>query len=88
MSLLPRNLKAAEVDAAILSACGAVGAEKSVSPDEVAKALDPDHWRTQLTKIRASARALAALGHIEILRKGKPIAPALAKGVIRLRLSA
>lgn len=86
MPLLPRNINAAEIDAAILSTCTAVGPDKSVSPDEIAKVLDPDHWRTQLTKIRASARALASVGSIEILRKGKPIAPALAKGVIRLRL--
>jgi hypothetical protein len=87
MSLLPRNLNAAEIDAAILSACIAAGHGKSVSPDDIAKQLDREHWRTQLTKIRASARALASVGSIEILRKGKPIAPALARGVIRLRLS-
>lgn len=85
MSLRPRNFDAAQIDAAILSACAAAG--KSVSPSDIAKILDPDHWRMHLTKIRASARALAAVGSIEILRKGKPVPPALARGVIRLRLS-
>jgi hypothetical protein len=63
----------------------ACGAARSVCPGDVARALDAD-WRPLLTPVRRAAARLAAAGRIDILRKGKPIAPEDMRGVIRLRL--
>jgi hypothetical protein len=75
---------------AILTLVAARGADKSICPTEAARALAPDApgdaWRKFLHPVRLAAQRLAKAGQIEILRKGKPIAPADAHGVIRLRL--
>lgn len=76
--------------AAILSLCEARGAEKSICPSEVARALagqDEKQWRLLMHPIREAALALAREGRITILRKGRPVDPAaMPKGVIRLRI--
>jgi hypothetical protein len=72
------------------------GAEKSICPSEVARALRPGlgagpdaSWQSLLPQVRRVAVGLARAGRIEILRKGRPVAPpedpATLKGVIRLR---
>jgi len=75
------------IEAAILSHVLACGPDGSIAPDEVAKAMGPD-WRSKLTAVRRAAVRMAVAGQIEILRKGKPVDPVQAKGVIRLRLGA
>jgi len=97
MSTKPRD-EAAE--AAILRLCGVCGTGKSISPSEAARLLDaetpvgsatdkePDRWRCGLPRIRQAAVMLAKASIIEILRKGKPIAPEAMRGVVRLRLRA
>ncbi len=61
----------------------------SISPVDAARALagDPqdDSWRRSLAPIRLAVMRLARAGRIDILRKGKPVAPENARGVIRLR---
>jgi hypothetical protein len=74
------------IEAAILSHVIARGADKSICPSEVARALGPD-WRTKLTAVRRAAIRLALAGQIEILRKGHPVDPTDVKGVIRLRVA-
>jgi hypothetical protein len=60
---------------------------KSVTPEDVARAANPDDWHRLLGPVRAAAQALAREGRLVILRKGKPVAnPAVFKGVYRLRL--
>ncbi|NDG50936.1 MAG: DUF3253 domain-containing protein [Rhodospirillales bacterium] len=54
--------------------------------DRVAQALAPENWRGLLTLVRQAAAALAAEGQIDILRKGKPVAPEDMRGVIRLAI--
>jgi hypothetical protein len=75
---------------AILDVLATRGATKSICPTDAARALagNPadDKWRAKLSPIRLAAQRLARAGKIEILRKGKPVAPEDAKGVIRLRL--
>ena len=61
------------------------GAGKSICPSEVARALAPD-WRGLMHRVRLVAFALAHERRIEILRKGVPVEPQAARGVIRLRL--
>jgi hypothetical protein len=64
---------------------------KSISPSDAARVLagNPagDSWRRSLAPIRLAAMRLAKAGQIELLRKGKPVAPEDARGVIRLRLA-
>jgi hypothetical protein len=76
---------------AILALCQARGAGKSICPTEAARALagnpGDDSWRSRLSPVRLAAVRLAKAGRIEILRKGKPIAPENIHGVIRLRLT-
>lgn len=73
------------VDIAILSLVAARGAGKSICPTEAAQALGPD-WRGKLSAVRRAAIRLAEAGQIDILRKGKRVEPAEARGVIRLAL--
>ncbi len=80
---LPAGEKA--IEAAILSHVAACGPGNSVSPSDIAMAMGPD-WRTKLSAVRRGAVRLAQAGQIDILRKGRPVAPTEAKGVIRLRL--
>lgn len=66
----------------------------SADPVEVARAFqaatqppspDPEAWHRHLSAVRRAALRLAGEGQIEILRKGKPVPPGEARGVIRLR---
>lgn len=73
----------------ILRLCTERGPAKSICPSEVARALaGPDErvWRLLMHPVRREAFRLAEAGRIEVLRKGRPIPPAEARGVIRLRL--
>jgi len=72
-------------------------APASADPVEVARAFqaatvpdstDPEAWHRHLSAVRRAALRLAGLGQVEILRKGKPVAPDGVRGVIRMRLPA
>lgn len=73
----------------VLRLCAERGADRSICPTEAARALAGDapdaDWRRRLPEVRAAAVALARAGRLDILRKGKPIAPDEVRGVIRLR---
>jgi Protein of unknown function (DUF3253) len=76
----------ARIESEILRQVTAHGADRSICPSEVARALDPELWRGLLTPVRRAAARLARTGQIDILRKGRPVDPtAEIKGVIRLR---
>lgn len=70
------------------------GATASICPTEAARELavrhgvaaQPEAWRQFLPAVRRAAVALAGTASIDILRKGKVIAPDAVHGVIRLRL--
>ncbi len=77
----------AEVETAIFDLLSAkVVPGKSVSPEEVARAVDPEGWRRLLGHVRAVARGLARQGKLVVLRHNKPADPGDFKGVYRLRL--
>jgi len=61
------------------------GPGKSVSPEDVARAVDPEGWRRRLGHVRAAAVGLARQGRLVITRHGKPADPEKFKGVYRLR---
>jgi hypothetical protein len=75
----------AAIDAEILSQTARRGAESSICPSEVARALAED-WRGLMGAVRARAVVLAQGRRIEILRKGKPVEGDAVRGVIRLRI--
>jgi hypothetical protein len=77
-----------DVEAAIFELLGKVPAGKSVSPEEVARSVDPEGWRRLLGHVRAISRGLARQGRLVVLRHGKPADPEHFKGVYRLRLPA
>jgi hypothetical protein len=74
------------VEAAIFELLGRLAPEKSVSPEEVARAVDPEAWRRRLGEVRATAVGLARQGRLVITRHGKPADPDRFKGVYRLKL--
>jgi hypothetical protein len=76
----------AQVEAAIFDLLAKVAPGKSISPEEVARAVDPACWRRELAKIRPVAVGLARAGRLVILRHGKPADPDEFKGVWRMRL--
>lgn len=74
------------VEAAILDLLAQVPAGKSISPEQVARAVDPESWRRMLGRVRTVAIGLARQGRLVITRHGKPADPDTFKGVYRLRL--
>ena len=59
---------------------------KSISPEDVAKAVEPERWSRLFGHVRTTAVNLAREGRIEILRHNKRVDPENFKGVYRLRL--
>jgi hypothetical protein len=76
----------AAVEAAIFDLLGKLPPGKSISPEDVAKALDANGWRRELGKVRAVAVGLARSDRLVILRHNKPADPDDFKGVWRMRL--
>ena len=59
---------------------------KSISLSQAAQRMDAANPKSQMEKIRKSARRLHDREIIEIIRKGKPVDPHNVKGVVRYRL--
>lgn len=75
-----------EIETAIFDLLAKTSPGKSVSPEEVARSVDPEGWRRLLGHVRAIARGLARQGKLVILRHNKPADPSDFKGVYRIRL--
>lgn len=75
-----------DIEAVIFEVLGRTLPGKSVSPEEVARAADPEGWRRLLGHVRAISRGLARQGRLVITRHGKPADPEDFKGVYRLKL--
>jgi hypothetical protein len=76
----------AAIEAAIFDLLGKLPAGKSVAPEDVARAIEPESWRRLLSHVRGTAVALAREGRLVITRHGKPADPDDFKGVWRMRL--
>ncbi len=74
------------IEDALFEKLQALAPGKSVSPEDVAKALDAEGWRRLLPQVRSTAIGLARAGKLVITRHGKPADPDSFKGVYRLRL--
>ncbi len=75
-----------KVESAIFDLLAKAPPGKSISPEEVARAVDPEGWRRLLGQVRAVAVGLARQCRLVITRHGKPADPNDFKGVYRLRL--
>nr|WP_185982483.1 DUF3253 domain-containing protein [Aureimonas mangrovi] len=78
-----------DITGAILRMAAERGAEKTVCPSEVARALagsDEKAWRLLMAPIRAETVRLADDGAIEIRRKGRTVDPHDFKGIYRIGL--
>jgi hypothetical protein len=73
------------IDEMIFKLLEQVPAGKSLAPEDVARALDPEGWRRALPQVRAAAVGLARQGKLVILRHNKPADPDTFKGVWRMR---
>jgi hypothetical protein len=74
------------IEAAIFDLLAGAGPGKSISPEAVARTVDPEGWRRQLSHVRGTAVGLARAGRLVILRHNKPADPEDFKGVWRMRL--
>jgi hypothetical protein len=74
------------VETAIFALLAKVAPGKSVAPEDVARAVEPERWQRALGHVRAVARGLARQGRVVILRHNRPADPDDFKGVYRLRL--
>ena len=61
---------------------------KSISPEQVARALSEERWQRELGKVRAVAIGLARQNKLVILHHNKPADPDTFRGVWRMRLPA
>ncbi len=73
------------IETAIFDLLAALEPGKSISPEQAARAADPDNWRRLLPQVRSTAVGLARQGRLVITRHGKPADPDVFKGVYRLR---
>lgn len=74
------------IEVAILNLVEKRGSGKSICPSEAAREAFGDARNGHMRHVRSAAVHLARNGHIEILRKGKPVDPENFKGVYRLAL--
>src|SRR5579875_2687002 len=63
------------LEAVIFERLAAAGPGRSVSPEEVARAADPERWRSRLPQVRATAIGLARAGRLVILLHEKTATP-------------
>ena len=77
-----------EIEVAMLRLVAERGADKTVCPSEVARALGgpgPEEWRSLMPPVRRVAVRLAGQGKVAILRGGALVAePETTRGVYRL----
>jgi hypothetical protein len=74
------------IELAIFDLLGRQPPGKSVAPEDVARAVDPEGWRRTLGQVRSEAVGLARQGRLVITRHNKPADPDAFKGVYRLKL--
>jgi hypothetical protein len=75
-----------KIGAAIFELLAGEPAGKSISPEAVARAVEPEGWRRLLSHVRGAAIGLAREGRLVITRHGKPADPDDFKGVWRMKL--
>jgi hypothetical protein len=73
------------IETVILQLVEKAAEKRSISPADVAHAIDPENFKHRFGHVRQAAVRLAVAGKIVILRKGKPVPDAEKfKGVYRI----
>lgn len=75
------------IEAAIRALLRGRGAEKSICPSEVARALAPDRWRPLMAPVREAAARMARSGEVLVTQRGAAVDPLTARGPIRITAS-
>jgi hypothetical protein len=75
----------ANIEETLFQLLAAAPTGKTIAPEDVARALDPEGWRRLLPQVRATAVGLARQNRLVITRHNKPADPDSFKGVYRLR---
>ncbi|WP_345953216.1 DUF3253 domain-containing protein [Mucilaginibacter sp. PAMB04168] len=70
----------------VLSMATERGADKTVCPSEVARALFPANWRKHMDEVREAAVALQQQGKVVITQKGEPVDVNHIKGPVRIKI--
>ncbi|MAT97179.1 MAG: hypothetical protein CL608_08555 [Anaerolineaceae bacterium] len=85
----PRKIRISDeaVFETILQLCAASWPDETVRPEDIAMTLYEPEWQALTKRIRLAVKQLAEAGHVQILRKGKPVSPDDFKGVYRVQLS-
>jgi hypothetical protein len=76
-----------DITQTILTMAAERGADKSVCPSEIARALFPADWRKHMEEVRTSAIALQQEGKVTITQKGAPVNVQHIKGPIRIKIN-
>ena len=71
-------------DTTILTLLHARDPGKTICPSEVARAMDPDHWRPLMQRVRDAAAKLADRGEIIVTQKGKTVDVRTVRGPVRI----
>lgn len=71
----------------IIQMCAASWPDESVRPEDIAMTLHEVEWQALTKRIRLAVKQLAEVGHVQILRKGKPVPPEDFKGIYRVQLA-
>ena len=82
MTLTDRKIRAALIDLALRR-----GSTKTICPSEAARALSSD-WRPLMPAIRRVAAEMVAEGALQATQRGRKVDLAIARGPIRLSLTA
>lgn len=61
------------------------GADKTICPSEVARAIFDDNWSVYMQVVRDAAFDLAAQNRVIVMQKGKKVDPGKVKGPIRIQ---
>jgi len=62
------------------------GADKTICPSEVARAMFDNGWRSHMDEVRQAAIALQQEGKVSITQKGEPVDVNHIKGPIRIKI--
>lgn len=62
------------------------GADKTICPSEVARAMFDTHWRKYMDEVRQAAITLQQEDKVSITQKGEPVDVDHIKGPIRIKI--
>jgi hypothetical protein len=74
------------ISQSILALATERGADKTICPSEVARALFDTHWRKHMDEVRQAAIVLQQNGKVLITQKGIPVDVDHLKGPIRIKI--